>query len=106
MSASPSHGHVCSLRGIVRNMGTLSQAAAERNVLARNLVERDHEIVPGDLGSRHNAVIQVLQQCQPLLFGTSEPIALWTKTRRPIQSARAIRSRAILSGLHRHYTRL
>jgi hypothetical protein len=52
-------------------MGTLSQTAAERNVLARNLVERDHEIVRGDLGSRDNAVVQGLQQCQPLLLGTT-----------------------------------
>src|SRR5437016_14534349 len=55
----------------VGDMGTLSQAAAERNVLARRLVERDEEIVRGDLRSRDDTVVQGLQQAKPLLLRTA-----------------------------------
>jgi len=50
----------------VRDTGTLSQGAAERNVLARGLVERDHEIIWRDVGRRDHAVVQGLQQAQSL----------------------------------------
>src|SRR5438876_11549061 len=53
------------------DVGTLSQAAAEGNVLARCLVERDHEIIWRDVGSRDHAAVQGLQQAQSLLFGTA-----------------------------------
>src|SRR5258705_9152855 len=52
-------------------MGSLSQTAAERNVLTRGLVERDHEIIRRDAGSRDYAVVQRLQQSQSLLLGTA-----------------------------------
>src|SRR5882762_3175334 len=52
-------------------MGPLSQTAAERNVLTRRLVERDHEIIWRDVGSRDYAVVQCLQQSQSLLLGTA-----------------------------------
>src|SRR5712691_2214446 len=55
----------------VRDTGTLSQAAAERNVLARCFVECDQEIIWRDSGSRYHAVVQGLQQPQPLLPGAS-----------------------------------
>src|SRR5256884_4947576 len=51
---------------LVRNVGALSEAAAERNVLARSFVERDHEIVRGDLRGCDDAVVQGLQQGQSL----------------------------------------
>src|SRR6267142_679303 len=52
-------------------MGPLSQTAAERNVLTGGLVERDHEIIWRDVGSRDHAVVQCLQQSQSLLPGTA-----------------------------------
>src|SRR6267378_2001318 len=52
-------------------MGPLSQTAAERNVLTTGLVERDHEIIWRDVGSRDYAVVQCLQQSQSLLLGTA-----------------------------------
>src|SRR6266436_6802638 len=52
-------------------MGPLSQTAAERNVLTRGLVERDHEIIRRDAGSRDYAIVQRLQQSQSLLLGTA-----------------------------------
>lgn len=45
-----------------RDMGSLSQAAAERYVLAGNFVEHDQQIVRRDSSSRHHSVIQGLQQ--------------------------------------------
>src|SRR6266581_5757651 len=39
-------------------MGPLSQTAAKRNVLTKGLVERDHEIIWRDVGSRDYAVVQ------------------------------------------------
>src|SRR6266436_6314011 len=56
---------------LVRDMGPLSQAAAEGNVLTRGLVERDHEIIWRDVGSRDHAVVQGLQQTQSLLLGAA-----------------------------------
>src|SRR2546422_7944939 len=56
---------------LVRDMSPLSEAATERNVLPRRLVERDHEIVRRDLSGRDNAVVQGLQQAQPLFLRTA-----------------------------------
>jgi len=42
----------------VRDVGALGEAAAETNVLARSFVERDHEIVRGDLRGCDDAVVQ------------------------------------------------
>src|SRR5437899_767842 len=56
---------------LVRDVDALSETAAERNILARRLVERDHEIVWGDLRGRHHGVVQGLQQAQPLLLRTA-----------------------------------
>src|SRR5256885_17033098 len=42
---------------LVRDVGALSEAAAERNVLARSFVERDREIVRGDLRGCDDAVV-------------------------------------------------
>src|SRR6266850_680645 len=42
-------------------MGSLSQTAAERNVLTTGLVERDHEIIWRDVGSGDYVVVQCLQ---------------------------------------------
>ncbi len=50
MSASPCRGQGRGLRSIVRDMGPLGQATAERNVLAGDLVESDHEIIRRDSG--------------------------------------------------------
>src|SRR2546425_764573 len=55
----------------IRDMGTLSQAAAEGNVLARGLVEHDQEIIWRNSGSGDHAVVQGLQQSQSLLLGTA-----------------------------------
>src|SRR6266487_176133 len=52
----------------VRDVGALRQAAAERDVLARRLVERDQEVIGRDSGSRDDAIVQGLQQRQPLLL--------------------------------------
>src|SRR5258705_7763279 len=52
-------------------MGPLSQTAAERNVLTGGLVERDHEIIWRDVGSRDHAVVQCLQQSYSLLPGAA-----------------------------------
>src|SRR5882762_5597607 len=51
---------------LVRDVGALGEAAAERNVLARSFVERDHEIVRGDLRGCDDAVVQGFQQGQSL----------------------------------------
>src|SRR5919197_3593268 len=56
---------------LVRDVGALSEAAAERNVLARRFVERDQEIVRGDLRGRDDGVVQGLQQTQSLLLRTA-----------------------------------
>jgi len=61
MSGSPCCGQVRSLWIVGRDVGSLSQAAAERNVLAGNLVERDHEIIRRNSGSRDHSVVQSLQ---------------------------------------------
>src|SRR2546429_7057070 len=53
------------------DVGTLSQAATEGNVLARGRQEPDHEIIWRDVGSRYHAAVQGLQQAQSLLFGTA-----------------------------------
>src|SRR5712664_805073 len=55
----------------VRDARTLSQAAAERDVLARRLVDHDHQIIWRDFGGRDHAVVQGLQQSQSLLLGTA-----------------------------------
>src|SRR2546425_5584451 len=55
----------------VGDTGTLSQAAAERNVLARGLVEHDQEIIWRNSGSRDHAVVQGLQESQSLLLGAA-----------------------------------
>src|SRR6266540_1608369 len=52
----------------VRDVGALRQAAAERDVLARRLVERNQEIIGRDSGSRDHAIVHGLQQRQPLLL--------------------------------------
>jgi len=52
---------VCGLRNIFRDMGPLSQAPAEGNVLARDFVERDHQIIRRDSGRRNHTVVQGLQ---------------------------------------------
>src|SRR5260370_17023313 len=51
---------------LVGDVGALSEAAAERDVLARRFVERDHEIVTSDLRGCDDAVVQGLQQGQSL----------------------------------------
>src|SRR6266480_6671221 len=53
---------------LVRDVGALRQASAERDVLARRLVERNQEIIGRDSGSRDHAIVQGLQQRQPLLL--------------------------------------
>src|SRR5258707_15404420 len=60
-----------SLRILLGDVRTLRQAAAERDVLARRLVERDQEIIRRDSGSRGDAVVQGLQQRQSLLRRTA-----------------------------------
>src|SRR6266851_2314535 len=55
----------------VRDVGALGEAAAERNVLARRLVERDQKIVRGDLRGRDDGVVHGLQQTEPLLLRTA-----------------------------------
>src|ERR1700730_3968035 len=65
-------------------MGPLSQTAAERNVLTGGLVERDHEIIRRDGGSRYHAVVQCLQQSQSLLLGTA-------RNKRDLQQNQVIR---------------
>jgi hypothetical protein len=52
-------------------VGALSQAPAKRNVVAGDLIERDHEIIRGDIGGCHYRVVQCFQQSQALLFGTT-----------------------------------
>src|SRR4029077_7629835 len=61
--------HSLWIRG--RDAGALSEAAAERNVLARGFVERDQEIVWQDSGSRDYAVVQALKQAQSRLLGAA-----------------------------------
>src|SRR5437867_336354 len=53
------------------DVGTLSQAAAEGNVLARCLVERDEEIVWRDSRRGNHPFVQGLQQSQSFLLGTA-----------------------------------
>ncbi|SEF13444.1 hypothetical protein SAMN05444161_8934 [Rhizobiales bacterium GAS191] len=55
-------------------MGPLSQAPAEKNVLARNLVERDHQIVRRDAGSRDHTVVHRKGRLAALL--SNAPAAL------------------------------
>src|ERR1700730_19303151 len=62
---------VCRLRIRGQDVGALSQAAPERNVLTRGFVERDQEIVWRDSRSRDHAVVQRLQQAQSHLLGTA-----------------------------------
>jgi hypothetical protein len=52
-------------------VGALCQAAAERDVLAGRLVERDQEIIRGDSGRRDDPIVQGFQQRQSLLLGTA-----------------------------------
>jgi hypothetical protein len=59
------------LSTLSRNVGPLSQPAAERNVLAGDLVQRDHEIIRRDPRSRDDVVVQCLKQSQSLLPGTA-----------------------------------
>src|SRR5262249_19072341 len=47
----------------------LRQAATEGNVLARGLVEHDHEIIRRDSGRRNHAIVQGLQQAQSRPLG-------------------------------------
>jgi len=63
----------CGLRYSFRvgNMSALSQPPAKRNVLARDLVECDHQIVRRNPGRCDHTVIQGFQQSQPLLLGTA-----------------------------------
>src|SRR5438128_11357569 len=61
----------CSLCRLVRDVGALRQAAAERDVLARRLVERDQKIIWRDSGSRDYGLVQGLQQSKSLLLGTA-----------------------------------
>src|SRR5437660_2252173 len=56
---------------LLRDVRTLRQPSAERDVLARRLVERDQEIIRRDSGGRDDALVQGLQQRQPLLLGTA-----------------------------------
>src|SRR5277367_3244617 len=51
-------------------MGSLCQALAERNVLARNFAKRYHEIVWRDTGRRDQALVERLQQGEPLFLRT------------------------------------
>src|SRR5258707_11679667 len=60
-----------SLRILLGDVRTLRQAAAERDILARRLVEGDQEIIRRDSGSRDDAFVQGLQQRQPLLLRTA-----------------------------------
>ena len=59
--------HRCRLRDV----RTLRQAAAERDVLARRFVERDQKIIGRDPGSRDYLVVQSLQQRESLFLGTA-----------------------------------
>jgi len=52
-------------------MARLSQAAAEGNVLARRLVERDEEIVWRDAAAETNAVVEAFNN--PSLFSLGRP---------------------------------
>src|SRR5262249_46836470 len=71
ISGSPCRGRVRGLWIGVRDMDSLSEPSAERDVLAGDLVERRHQIIRRDSGSRDYAVVQGLQQSQSLLFGTA-----------------------------------
>src|SRR5262249_47586851 len=71
ISGSPCRGRVRGVGVGVRDMGSLSEALAERDVLAGDLVERHHQIIRRDSGSRDYFVVQGLQQSQSLLFGTA-----------------------------------
>src|SRR5712691_4483769 len=55
----------------VRDMSPLSEAATERTVLPRRLVERDHEIVRRDLSGRAHACVRGRQHAQPLVLRTA-----------------------------------
>src|SRR5262249_7393709 len=59
------------LTSVASRVGSLSEAPAERDVLAGDLVERHHQIIRRDSGSRDYSVVQGLQQSQSLLFGTA-----------------------------------
>src|ERR1700693_1296250 len=62
---------IVSAGSFVRDMGALGQALAKRDIFARNLVERDHQIIWRDTRRRDHATIDCLQQGQPLFFGTA-----------------------------------
>src|SRR3954471_20341005 len=59
----------CGRRRLIRDVGALSQTPAEKNILAGNFVERDHQIVGRNAGRRDDAVVECLQQALPLLLG-------------------------------------
>src|SRR5262245_18463508 len=71
IAGSPCRGRVHGLWIGVRDMGSLSEPSAERDVLAGDLVERLHQIIRRDSGRRDYSVVQGLQQSQSLLFGTA-----------------------------------
>src|SRR5262245_24971054 len=71
ISGSPCRGRVRGLWIGVRDMGSRSEPSAERDVLAGHLVERRHQIIRRDSGSRDYAVVDGLQQSQSVLFGTA-----------------------------------
>src|SRR6266852_514938 len=68
MSGAPCRRQLRRLCIAVRDVGSLSQASAERDVLAGHLIESDHEIIRRDSGSRDHAIIQRPQQSQSFLF--------------------------------------
>src|SRR3954447_534848 len=65
----------CSCAQITRSalghdLGSLRQSAAERGVLAGDLVEHDDQVSGGYPGRRHDLLVQAPEQRQPGLFGT------------------------------------
>src|SRR5260370_22299943 len=54
-----------------RDVGALRQAAAERGVLAGDLVEHDHQVCRGYSGGRYHFLIKRLEQSQARLLRTS-----------------------------------
>jgi hypothetical protein len=67
---SSAFGNLRSRCVLVRNMCPLGQPAAEGNVLARRLVERDQKIIGRDARCNH-CIVQGFQQSQYLFLGAT-----------------------------------
>src|ERR1700738_2781496 len=57
-----------SCSALSRNVGSLRKAAAERGVLAGDLVEQHHQICRRNLDRRHDLLVERLQECQSRLL--------------------------------------